>query len=330
MTLQTGRAERKYRLAVAASEELEDKFYARLATAFSDKLTWASIPASACTHAFRALSFRTLSRIGSTVESALAAEPECMKDPYNLKLQQIYPGLHSPELLGLLQLQGSQQAVDISGIESRHASIRRDLVVKSTQAWTTGLREISSEFMLQSFRTKHTIWRRKKVPRMKEPTFSSASREQFVRHDFPSANFPWSQLEVKRKALKQKKVKQGGGAWRTFIRAVAKHSSEGRPDLCAIARQCRQERQDRTPLFQQVSEEGRQQTAVRKALQRAGHSGRAILATKREQLRKAQQMETIALHAVLKGKSFKEEVLHFAPSFGCSETLAKLVQQGKA
>eukprot|EP00971_Amphidinium_carterae_P348529 6490543-Amphidinium_carterae.2 len=114
-----------------------------------------------------------------------------------------------------------------------------------------------------------------------------------------------------------------------FIRAVTK-DSEGRPDLCAIAQQYRAEMQARTPLYQQVAHEGRQQTAVRKAVQRAGLSGRSLLVSNRELLRKAQRLEAIALHVLLKGKAFKDEVMHFASSFGCCERLQKLVQEGKA
>ena len=172
-------SQREYRLQLAAEGLLEQEFQGHLLSTFKDDSRWGLLPTGALSVAERSESFRLLSRIGAAIAQLLAqphslypvklcpglgremaAEPNCLKDDWTLKLQTEYPQLEGAELQAILRVQASHQALDISTIESRHASIRRQVVCKSVQTWRLSLAQLSAEWLIQNFRLSQTAMRK--------------------------------------------------------------------------------------------------------------------------------------------------------------------------
>eukprot|EP00971_Amphidinium_carterae_P199037 3949828-Amphidinium_carterae.2 len=169
-------AQRKYRVQIAADMELEEKFFKTLRQIYDNTALWSLLPDTAATSRFRGQSFILLSRMGCSIEAtlchrhrqfpcrlfrllsdpgcgqSLAAEPPCLKDAYSLALLHHYPGYGGQELLCILRLQASQQKVDISMLEALHASVRRQVCVRSCQTWTPAFQHISAEWFMQHWR----------------------------------------------------------------------------------------------------------------------------------------------------------------------------------
>eukprot|EP00971_Amphidinium_carterae_P351152 6491941-Amphidinium_carterae.1 len=167
---------RKYRLQIAATLELEQNFFKGLDSLFNDASVFALMPTAWCTMQMRAYGFKLLSRIGALVECTLAArhrrwpikmfsilgdsslgptlasEPDCVRDKYSKHLLSLYPNFLGEECLAVLAMQASEQKLDVAMVESLHASIRRQVMLKSCQTWTAGLRQISCEWLLQCYR----------------------------------------------------------------------------------------------------------------------------------------------------------------------------------
>ena len=83
---------------------------------------------------------------------ALAKERDCLKDQWTLELQRQFPTLSGAEFQAVLQLQALIQPLDIGEVESRHASIRRQVVQHSVQTWRMAFSQASCEWMMQNFR----------------------------------------------------------------------------------------------------------------------------------------------------------------------------------
>ena len=82
----------------------------------------------------------------------MSAEPDCMKDGYTKALQARFGSLDNPEVQSILRMHALQQATDIGGIETRHASVRRQVVLLSVQIWRRELSEVSCDWLLQNLR----------------------------------------------------------------------------------------------------------------------------------------------------------------------------------
>eukprot|EP00971_Amphidinium_carterae_P144135 2856253-Amphidinium_carterae.3 len=83
----------------------------------------------------------------------LSSDPPCLKDAFTLQLEAAYPGLQDPTVLAILHMQATRASVDIaSTIEARHASVRRQVVLRSTQTWSCTFKRASAEFLVQQFR----------------------------------------------------------------------------------------------------------------------------------------------------------------------------------
>ena len=137
---------------------------------------WELLPSDCFTGAFRALTFRCLSRAGCTAfellkqphlkapfivfkllaQPELADElsklPECLQDPWTRDLLKHHPTLRGEALLHKLSLLGSTLWKDISGVEARHASIRRILTLASVQTHQQALSELSAEWLFLQHR----------------------------------------------------------------------------------------------------------------------------------------------------------------------------------
>eukprot|EP00971_Amphidinium_carterae_P146252 2899074-Amphidinium_carterae.5 len=233
---------RQYRLAVAASMKLEKQCLAELANLFNDGHdVWQFFPEASWTLALQVKAFILMSRVGCLLEHTLfarhskfpcklfllldqseAAEsltsvPKCMKDKWTKEVEAKYPTLTEPSLLATLALQASIQPTDISAIEARHASVRRQCVLRSCQTWCACLKQVSANFLLQS--------QSRALARAK----GSVQNKVIV---------------SSRKTPKPRKRKPGrGGTWRAFIR-LSTVGQTGSPDLAALAKEYRERKLD--------------------------------------------------------------------------------------
>ena len=167
---------RDYRVSVAASGELENRFFAELSELYTDQSSWCLAPPATATMRYRALSFKVLSCLGCALMQLvahphkcypvklfrllrepemgpdLAAEAPCIKDAYTQHLQRSHPTLEGEELQASLKMHALHQAVDIGGIETRHASVRRQVVLLSVQTWRRDFSQASCDWLLQNLR----------------------------------------------------------------------------------------------------------------------------------------------------------------------------------
>ena len=164
------------RIQIAAKCELETSFLQTLDALFHNPKNWQLFEEEALTFRFAGLAFRTLSRMGAAVIQLLVhhhqqypwrlfllldspqlapdlvAEPACRKDAWTQRLQRLYPEFQGEEFMAILHLHATQQPVDIASIEAKHASIRRQVCMRSVQTWTLGFSHTSAEWLLQCFR----------------------------------------------------------------------------------------------------------------------------------------------------------------------------------
>eukprot|EP00971_Amphidinium_carterae_P352911 6492770-Amphidinium_carterae.2 len=164
------------RLEVAAALELEIVFFDQMKSLYFQNHVWELLPERVATIAFNAKAFMLISRVGACVETYVAnghrkfptklwlllkhphmAEellsiPSCLRDPFTAATIEKFPSLNTPELFAMLRVQGFHQSVDISVVEALHASVRRQVHLRSCQTWSACLSQISSEWVLQVFR----------------------------------------------------------------------------------------------------------------------------------------------------------------------------------
>ena len=169
---------RDYPVEVAAEGRHDAAFIEELWALFHDEAIWTVFPESVFTRSFQAFAFQVLARLGAAVHQPLrdkhqllplrlfrllrhpeegpeiADLPDCMKDPWTLQLQTKYPRLEGEELRGTLQLQCMVHMLDIGSVESKHASIRRQVVQHSVQTRRMGFDQASGEWLFQNFRVK--------------------------------------------------------------------------------------------------------------------------------------------------------------------------------
>jgi len=168
--------QRDFRMLVAAEGKLEGRLFKQLADLFMKEDLWQVIPTVDHTVGFQCTVFRLLSRIGCATEQLLShphkqfpycmfkllrhpgmavefsAVKQCQKDAWSKSMQEAFPTLASEDFLATLVLHAHLQWTDISGIEARHASIRRQLVARSVQTRTLDIRSASAEWVFQNIR----------------------------------------------------------------------------------------------------------------------------------------------------------------------------------
>ena len=185
---------REFRVLVAAEGKLENKLFEQLAQLFLDEGIWEVIPQGDLTVSFTCKAFRLLSRLGCAVEQLLAhphrqfpiclfkllRHPElaadfigvskCQKDAWTQSVEDAYPSLGGEEFMHILVAHANIQWTDISGVEARHASIRRQLMTRSIQTTTFGIADASAEWVFQNLRL------------MSRPRVSNRKRRQPRQH----------------------------------------------------------------------------------------------------------------------------------------------------
>ena len=181
---------RQYRIMVAAELSIEETFFRELMKLFQSSDPWAFIEQHCLNISFRSLIFRVLSRAGCAVHQLLrhphscypyrlykvlknpGCAPEleeagtCQKDAWTNSLQARFGGFSSPAFRQCIMFQAMLVQTDISSIETKHASIRRQLVSRSTQTTTLPATTLSAEWVFQSIRSRQSKTRQRslKVP----------------------------------------------------------------------------------------------------------------------------------------------------------------------
>ena len=78
--------------------------------------------------------------------------PDCMLDEFSFTLRQQHPDCQEPELLHVLEAHVMQAATTIASIESRHSTVRRQLVMRSVQCPTLMMHNLSAAWVMQNLR----------------------------------------------------------------------------------------------------------------------------------------------------------------------------------
>ena len=167
---------RPFMMTEAAFGRVEAKRMERLADLWNSPEQWTTIPPQCLTAQFRALCFRVLARQGAAVEQLLAHPhrqfpfalfqlletpeeasnlvtiPECRKDTWTLAMQEQHPDLQGDDFLATVALHAHLQSTNISNIEAKHASVRRQLTARSVQTWALKMVTASAEWLCQHIR----------------------------------------------------------------------------------------------------------------------------------------------------------------------------------
>eukprot|EP00971_Amphidinium_carterae_P071886 1421752-Amphidinium_carterae.6 len=172
---QTNPLLRDYEVTLAADGVLEQKFFEQLGFAFSSP-EWSLIPAHGVKVSLNADAFRVLSMQGCLMEQIISCPhrsfpfavfkgvaaghvgqtllraPSCLLDDWSLSLRTAYPDCSGPAFVNCLELHAMMSSCSIASIESRHSSIRRQLVSRSVQTHKLEIHSLSSEFLMQNLR----------------------------------------------------------------------------------------------------------------------------------------------------------------------------------
>eukprot|EP00971_Amphidinium_carterae_P094939 1878449-Amphidinium_carterae.4 len=171
---------RKFMLGVAANAELEMSYFDAIQHLLFNEGAWSLVPEENLTCEFQSLTFRVLARQAALVYAdiafphkcypwlvfqcleqpskgaELAQMPLCLMCPWSQELCSKY-AFQGAEFLEILEGHAMVCATSTALIESKHSSLRRMLVTRSTQTWTMPVHLLSAEHVLQSLR-------RSKVP----------------------------------------------------------------------------------------------------------------------------------------------------------------------
>ena len=167
---------RQYMATMAAQNMLEKKYFSSLSKLFVEEEEWKLVEEEKHTIEFRALAFRALSRQGCLIHLDLEAPhllppftlfavlhdpaqaeivaktPPCLLDEWSQALLLKYPTLSGDECLQVLETHAAIASTNTAPIESKHSSLRRQLVGRSTQTWPLAFPVLSAEFLLQGCR----------------------------------------------------------------------------------------------------------------------------------------------------------------------------------
>lgn len=158
---------RQYRLSVAASGALEERFFEKLNCLWHAEM-WRAMPTGAFTVSFCAVGFKVLSRSGCCVQellkhpheqmpvrmfrlldhpeeaAGLLQMPDCRWERWSMDLRRSHPSLSGDEFFAKLTLIAHMSWVDISRVEAKHATIRRILTLSSAHTHQQSLGELSA------------------------------------------------------------------------------------------------------------------------------------------------------------------------------------------
>ena len=100
--------------------------------------------------------------------------PKCLLDSWTKKLKALYPSLEGDEFLYVLETIAKLLKVDITNVESRHASVRRMLVSRSTQTHPMSFGDLSGQWLFQQLRNATTKKRKQRTYKKQESTEEEA------------------------------------------------------------------------------------------------------------------------------------------------------------
>ena len=207
----------------------DDFFKAQLSILASRPEMWTVSPPSSHTGLQRALAFRCISRMGCAFQKLIASKhcgypfqtfrlladpslsesvkkaPECLLDQWTKSLRNKYPDMAGEEFTHVLYSVASLLKLDITNIESRHASVRRLLVSRSVQTHPMAFIDLSAQFLCQQFRTSRS-WATKHMRRD-----DGSVPKPMVRRRRKKAT---AEKKASPKAKKQRNDPGFGGAWR--------------------------------------------------------------------------------------------------------------------
>ena len=165
----------RFPIVIASELEVETTFMQRMNALLFQKSYWSSLPSASLTLNMQHLIFQLISRSAAAIHqlhvhvrssypfrlfqvvlhperaAELEHEPNCLKDPFTMQIQQQL-GFTGEICRQTLTHMASLIEVDISSIEARYASIRRQLFSKSCQTWTLPLTLASAEWIFQNCR----------------------------------------------------------------------------------------------------------------------------------------------------------------------------------
>eukprot|EP00971_Amphidinium_carterae_P178338 3537993-Amphidinium_carterae.1 len=212
---------RDYMLTLASDLRLEGRFLKHLTAAFKTNL-WELVSEDAVNTAFNHLAFRVLSRQGCLVEETMVqphscypyamfglltgsktagqvlAVPKCVLDPWSTEVCAMFPTLTEMGLYHVLELHCTLASTTIASVESRHSSIRRQLVQRSVQTHVLPLHCLSADWLFQNIRAAKRLLKQ------------STPNRSYV----PSKDGKMGERKVKQRG----KGKGKAGLWRAFIR----------------------------------------------------------------------------------------------------------------
>ncbi len=82
----------------------------------------------------------------------------CMLDPFSLAMKKAHPQFTGEVFQEKLKVFALHQFTDISGVEARHASTRRNLVQRSCQTHVLDVADASAEYVFQQSRTSQRLF----------------------------------------------------------------------------------------------------------------------------------------------------------------------------
>eukprot|EP00971_Amphidinium_carterae_P282985 5617604-Amphidinium_carterae.1 len=317
---------RDFRLTVAAKGLLTNAFFKSIADLWGSP-KWELLPETACTVTTRNLVFRMIQRAAAAVfellvcvhriypirlflllhAPAMAAdivlEPSCTKDNFTLQLQEQYPSLLGEEVLHILQAEAIGQAVDIAQIECKHASLRRQLTVRSVQTWRLGLAAVSCDWLFQNHRHGCGLVSKQRSKRGKK--HASAGK--------PSV----------------KQIKGKGGSWRAWIRWCSAGMT-GRPDLAALASAYKLAKEKGSHMLQDIRSAGELATVMGQVPGRSRGSAFGQMRTQRffkQQALNSLWARTSTLSVAERANVIMQHTLSNRGSLGPAISVAKALQR---
>jgi len=233
--------EPKYRIVEMLQGPISARFSTQLHLLWSAPELWEPMPPTMHTVEHRALGFRLASRMGcafhrllssrhaempyqmftllaanpALAAPKLAAWPKCRLDAWPSKFLDKFPTLQERDVLPALGLIATLLPVDISHVESLHASLRRMLTARSVQTHRLGLSELSAMWVCQQFRTWHKKRHSGVVPRK-----PGGAKKQ---------SGPGKQVIKRFRAKTSEHTPDqrpgAGGAWRAWVRKLGSKSA---------------------------------------------------------------------------------------------------------
>lgn len=258
---------RKYRMCEIAKGSLNWGFRVRLDALFDSITLWNVLPPSTRTVSFRSLVFRSLSRMGCAFQKLVVdeaapfnvqkfralADPsfldqmdslsKCLLGRNGCLLKARFGSFKNPDFLAHILAEANILLVDIGPLESRNASIRRQLVASSVQTWQEDLQDLNAAWVSQQTRT------------------CQARRPD--RHSRVQSAAKGGVGQVRKPRVRKKVYKSPGGAHRAFISLVVSGSGAHQFDSELHARY-RREKAAKTELYLKACKLGRVATASKR------------------------------------------------------------------